>query len=223
MITITDRDRFILHSALFKVPFLPERSLARWWPDNDSGRENMERRLNQLCWERLLVRHRAMAQFADVALFYHWAPLLTVPDFGARAWELAKRWERIESRPVTFYSATARAGKHYGRVIETPLKSPGQLTHDLCLGEMFLKLAHLFPILGSAWVHESVIARARGFGEKVFDAYLVDSRSTPALGLDFAGPSYAASNGARLLELHEESSARGIPYEIWTVTQGDSK
>jgi hypothetical protein len=143
-----------------------------------------------------------------------------VPDFGALAWELAKRWERVEPEPVTFYSATTRAAKHYGRAIENPLKSPAAISHDLGLGQLFLKLAHLSPQLASGWVHESVIARSRGHGEKVFDAYVVDSTSTPALSIDFAGSSYAASNGGRLRELHEDSAARGIPYEIWTITEG---
>jgi hypothetical protein len=225
MITIGDRDRFLILTPLFKVPFLPERSLARWWPDNDAGRENMSRRLNQLCREGLLVRHRAMAHIADVALFYHWTPAMPAPEFGALAWELAKRWEQIEPKPATFYSASTRAAKHYGGVIKNPLKSPAQISHDLCLGDLFVKLAHLSPLLASAWVPESLIANSRGYGEKVFDAYIVDSTSTPALGIDVAGASYAASNGARLRELHEDSAARGrgIPYEIWTVTVGGAK
>lgn len=223
MISITDRDRFILLSALFKIPFLPERSLDPWWPDNDSGRENMERRLNQLCRELLLARHRAVVQLSGVSLFYHWAPEMTVPDFGELAWELQKRWERIEPKPVTFYGATDRAAKLYGRVVGTTLKSQAQLGHALGLGGTFLKLAHHFPLLASAWVPEEVIARSRGFGEKVFDAYIVDSTSTPAVGIDFATPSYAASNGERLRELHEDSALRGIPYEIWTVSVGGAK
>ena len=62
--TITDRDRFLILSPLMKVLFLPEWGLRPWWPHNDSGMENMERRLNQLVWERLLVRHRTVAQVA---------------------------------------------------------------------------------------------------------------------------------------------------------------
>lgn len=220
MITIGERDRFLILTPLFKVPFLPERSLASRWPANAAGRENMNRRLFQLCREGLLARHRAMARVGEVSLFYHWAPGMPVPEFGALAWELAKRWERIEPEPVTFFSASTRAAKHYGGVIEHPLKSPAQISHDLALGHLFLKLAHLSPLLASAWVPEAVIARSRGHGEKVFDAYIVDSTATPALGIDVAGASYAASNGARLRELHEDSAARGIPYEIWTVTDG---
>jgi hypothetical protein len=221
--TITDRDRFLILSPLMKALFLPEQGLAPWWPDNDSGRQNMQRRLNQLVWEQLLVRHRTVAQVGAVSLFYHWAPGMPAPDFGARAWELGKRWERVEPKPVTFYGASDRAAKRYGRVFGSSLKSPAQLTHELGLGSAFLKLAHHFPLLASAWIPEVVIARQSEPGEKVFDAYIVDSRSTPAIAIDFAGPSYAASNGARLRELHECAAEKGLPYEIWTITDGGSQ
>jgi hypothetical protein len=221
--TITDRDRFLILSPLFRVLFLPEQDLAPWWPDNDSGRENMQRRLNQLVWERLLVRHRAVAQVGDVSLFYRFAPEMPSPDFGALAWELAKRWEQVEPKPVTFYGASDLAAKRYGRVLGSSLKSPAQLGHELGVAGVFLKLAHHFPLLASAWIPEEVIARASGIGAKVFDAYLVDSTSTPAIAIDFAGPSYAASGGARLRELHECATERALPYELWTIADGGVK
>src|SRR5262249_18427128 len=108
---ITERDRFLILSLLLRVLFLLERGLALWWPDNDSGRENLERRFHQLVREQLLVRHRAVARVGDVSLFYQWAPGMPAPEFGALAWELAKRWERIEPSRVTFYAASDRAAK----------------------------------------------------------------------------------------------------------------
>src|SRR5258707_792561 len=124
MITIVDRDRFILQTGLHKTPNLYELGLAPFWPDTDAGRENMDRRLGQLCAEGLLARHAAVvAAPAGAALFYHWAPGMPEPDFGALAWELAKRWEAVEPRRVVFYTVTERAARHYGRTIGNPLKS----------------------------------------------------------------------------------------------------
>lgn len=220
MITLTDRDRLIILAVLFKVPFLPERSLAALWPDTNSGRENMTRRLGQLCWEGLLARHRAMAQAAEVSLFYHWSPGMPEPDFGALAWALARRWEALEPEAVTFYSATDRAAKHYGRTIRSPLKSPSAISHDLGLGAVYVHFALHHPQLAGAWVAEDLIAQARHYGEKVVDACIVDSTSTPALAIEMAGASYASSNGERLREIHADCVARGLRYEMWTVPEG---
>lgn len=222
MITLTDRDRLIIQAVLYKVPFLPERSLAALWPDTDTSRENMARRLRQLRDEGLLARHMARAQAAGVSLFYHWSPGMPEPDFGAFAWVLAKRWEAVEPEAVTFYSATDRAAKHYGRAIRSPFKSAGAISHDLGLGAVYVHFAVHHPLLAGAWVAEDLIAGARGYGGKVVDACVVDSTSTPALAVEFAGASYAASNGERLREIHADCAARGLAYEMWTVAEGGS-
>jgi hypothetical protein len=223
MIAITERDRLIILAVLFKVPFLLEWALRLLWPDSDSGRENMARRLWQLRSEGLLARHMAMAPAADVALFYHWAPGMPEPDFGSLAWALAKRWEAVEPRAVTFYSATERAAKHYGRTVASPLKSASAIPHNLGLGQVYLHFALHHPLLAAAWVAEEVVASARGYGEKVVDACVIDSTATPALAIEFAGASYAASNGERLREIHRDCAARDLPYEMWTVSQGEIK
>lgn len=221
MITLTDRDRLIIQAVLFKVPLLPESALAGLWPDSDSGTENMTRRLQQLCEEQLLDRHVAQAQTAArVALFYHSAPGIPVPEFGALAWALAKRWESLEPKSTAFYSATDSAAKHFGRSIRNPLKATSALSHNIGLGQCYLHFAIHHPLLASAWVAEDLIAESRGHGEKVVDACIVDSTATPALAIEFAGASYAASNGERLKEIHADCAARNLPYEVWTVQDG---
>ncbi len=221
MITLTDRDRFIIQTGLHRTPIQYELALAPWWPDNDSGRENMTRRLGQLCAEGLLARHAAVvAAPAEAALFYHWSPGMPDPDFGALAWELARRWAAVEPRRAVFYTVTERAARHYGRTIRTPLKSAAVLAHDLTLSLVFTSYALHRPLLASAWVAEDVIAAARGYGEKVVDACIVDSTGTPALCVEVGGASYSSSNGARLKEIHRDSAARSLPYEMWTVFNG---
>lgn len=221
MITVVPRDRFILHGLLHQVPSISETAFGALWPDTDAGRENMTRRLGQLTAEGLLSRHTAVVAVPEeVALFYHWTPGMPEPDFGARAWELATRWAAVEPRRVVFYTAGDRAARHYGRTIRSPLKSAGALAHNLALGMVFMDYAIRRPLLVSGWVCEEVIAASRGFGEKVVDACIVDSAGTPALAVELAGASYAASNGARLKDLHRDTAARLMPYEMWTVSDG---
>jgi hypothetical protein len=224
MIDIRERDRFVILAPLERVPALPEPALGLLWPDSESGRENMKRRLWQLTEERLLVRHAALAAVPDeVVLFYHWLPGMPEPDFGALAWELEKRWTAIEPRRVVFYTAGERAARHYGRTIRSPLKSAGALSHNLVLGMVFMDYALRRPTLVKGWVCEEVIAESRGHGEKVVDACVVDSTGTPALCVEVAGRSYAASNGARLRDIHRDCAERALPYEMWTVPEGGKK
>jgi hypothetical protein len=221
MINLTPRDRLITLALLFNVPVLSDLCLALLWPDSDSGRENMTRRLWQLCEERLLRRHVALAQVAaDVTVFYNWAPDMPDPVFGSLAWKLSKSWKALEPRSIAFYTASDSAAKHFGRSIRNPLKSASSLSHNIGLGQVFLKFAIYHPLLASAWVAEEIIAETRGHGEKVVDSCIVDSTATPALAIEFAGASYAASNGERLKEIHLDCKARKLPYEVWTVFDG---
>lgn len=221
MITLTDRDRAIVLALLFRVPVLAHFALARRWPDTDAGRDNMARRLWQLCDCGLLARYTLPVPAADsVGVFYSWAPGGPDPDFGPLAWELSRRWAAVESRQVEFYTATATAARRYGQTVRNPLRSPSAVVHNIGLGMVYQHFAEFEPQLAEAWVAEEVIADARGHGEKVVDACIVDSTATPALAVEFAGSSYAASNGERLREIHRDCALRGLPYEMWTVTEG---
>ena len=223
MKTVTPRDSLVLYALLMCVPILGRRALRTLWPDGLSGEENMDRRLHQLCEAGLLVRHTGYAQEADaVELFYFRAPGTPPPNFGALAWELAQRWERVPPGKVVFYTAGEKAARHYGRTVTNPLKSASALSHNINLGAVYLRLAALHPDLARCWVSEEVIAAARGHGEKVIDAALVESTGTPALGIELAGASYSASNGERLREIDADCLARGLPYEVWTVA-GDQR
>ena len=226
MIRLTPRCVTVIRAPLHYTPAIAAETFAALWPDTDSGRDNMERRLWQLCDEGLLARHVAVAKLArEVSLFYHWLPGMPDPDFGPRAWELAKRWDALEPRRVVFYTAGERAARHFGCSIRNPLKSASALSHNLGWGQVVLHYIVHHPLLARALVAEDVIAESRGYGEKVVDACIVDSTSTPALALEFAGQSYAASNGQRLREIHRDCAARGagLPYEVWTVAPGEKR
>ncbi len=222
--SVTERDRAILLAVLHKVPVLSEAALSCWWQDTDASRDNMGRRLWQLREAGLLARYALPVQAAPrVELFYHWAPGMRDPEFGTRAWQLATRWDAIETRQTVFYTATATAARRYGRTIQNPLRSTSAIAHNIGLGQVYAHFAFHHPQLAAAWVAEDVVAESRGYGEKVVDAAVVNSSSTPALAIEFAGASYAASNGERLRDIHHDCSERGLPYEMWTVPGGTAK
>lgn len=218
---LTQRDWLIIFALLMCVPCLGRKALLTLWPDSLTGEENMDRRLHQLCEAGLLVRHTCYAQEADaVELFYFRTPDMPPPDFGALAWELSRRWERVPPGKVVFYTAGEKAARHYGRTVTNPLKSSSAIVHNIHLGAVYLRVAALHPELARCWVSEEVIAATRGHGEKVIDSAVIDSTGTPALGIEMAGASYAASNGERLREIDADCLARGLPYEVWTVAEG---
>ena len=216
-------DRSVIHALLFAVPLLWEMSVVRFGSNSKSGCKNMIRRMAQLCDEGLIKRHTACAQVAaEVELFYFWAPQMRAPDFGARGWALSRLWEKLEPRPIAFYCATDLAARHFGCWIRNPLKITA-LSHNIGLGQLYTYHKEHYPLLIRGWVSEEVIADARGYGEKVVDACIVDSTSTPALALEFAGASYGASNGQRLKEIHLDCARRNLPYEIWTIAEGETR
>lgn len=184
----------------------------------------MARRLWQLCDAGLLARYTLPVQAADaVGVFYRWAPGRPDPHFGPLAWELSRRWAAVEPRRVEFYTATATAARRYGQTVRNPLRSASAVAHNIGLGQVYAHFAEFLPDLAAAWVAEEVVAEVRGYGEKVVDACLVDSTATPAIAIEFAGSSYAASNGERLREVHRDCALRGLPYEMWTVTEGGKR
>jgi DNA-binding Lrp family transcriptional regulator len=220
-LSLTERDRTILLALLHKVPVLSVSALSELWPDTDSGRDNLARRVWQLEDAGLVRRYSLSVQSAPtVSLFYDWSPGKPEPDLGAAAWALSKRWAALEPRRVAFVTATATAATRYGVTIRNPLRSTSAVAHNVGLGMVYMHYLMHEPLLASAWVAEEVIAAARGHGEKVVDACIVDSTSTPALAVEFAGASYAASNGERLRDIHHDCSERGLPYEMWTVPEG---
>lgn len=223
-LSITERDRTILRALLHKVPLLSLSSLSELWPDTDSGRDNMARRVWQLQDAGLLEQHSLPVQSApSVSPFYSWAPGMAELDLGAAAWALSKRWAALEPRRVPFVVATPRAAARFGHTVRNPLRSTSAIAHNLGLGQVYMHYLVHEPLLASAWVAEEMIAAARGHGEKVVDACIVDSTSTPALAVEFAGASYAASNGERLRDIHRDCAGRGLPYEMWTVSEGGAK
>lgn len=210
-------DLFVILTLLFKVPLWPDGTDAA---NSIPGHDIKKCSLLRLCDEGLLSKHTAHAQLAsDVACFYAWIPGKPTPAIGAFAWKLSKFWERLEPTNVTFFTATDRAARHFGRTVTNPLKSITALSHNLNFAQCFFRFAAKWPLLVDGWVCEELVASGRGYGEKVVDACIVDSTSTPALAIEFAGPSYANSNGKRLGEIHADCAARRIPYEIWTISE----
>ena len=212
---LTERAEFALDAGLHRVSVLPEPAFPPSWAAC----------FEELCEAGLLNRHVAQVQMASgVRVLCCATPESPQLDFGALAWELAKAWEKLEPRRVVFYTASDAAAKHFGRSIKNPLKAVSAIAHEIGMVQVYRFYTSLAPLFAKTWVAEDVIASVRSFREKVVDCYLIDSRAIPALAIDFAGCSYAASNGARLKEIDAACRARKIPYELWApISEGGSR
>ena len=107
------------------------------------------------------------------------------------------------------YTASRRSANHYGG-FGGPLKDRFHATHDVHVGELYLRLLRRSSEQAEAWLSEEFLKRPGQVGF-VPDAMLRDVGGRDVLAIEFAGV-YPPS---RLQQIHEDCSRRALPYEIW--------
>jgi hypothetical protein len=210
--TLTERDERLIRALLGKIRLVSLGQLARsWWPESVSGRTNAQRRVQDLLAQKLLVRERVFARplIGLEAPVFRWKPGEPGPDYGQLSYKLQSRWT-AEPRRTTVYLASRRAANIFGGKVPGRIKNPSQVTHDLHLSELYLKILKEEPKLAQAWSGEDVIAPTR-VRQKLPDAILFDAKGQPRLVMEFGG-AYPAD---RVQAFHEDCRARALPYEIW--------
>ena len=140
---------------------------------------------------------------------FRWKPGKDAPLFGELSWTLQKRWTE-PAREVTVYLATRRAAAIFGGRADGKIKNPSQVTHDIHLRALYLKLVREAPTLAAGWIGEDILAPTREH-QKLPDAILHDGEGRPRLVIEFGG-SYPTE---RVRDFHEDCAARGLPYELW--------
>jgi len=215
--TLTERDDALIRALLGKIRIVSFDQVARaWWPESESGRTNAKRRLHELIEEKLLVRERAFARpmLTLSEPIFLWKPGKTGPDYEKLSYQLQSRWTSqsgsTEPRAVTVYFASHRAAHVLGGHAVGRIKNPSQVTHDLHLSELYLKILREDPNLAKAWAGEEVIAPTR-VHQKLPDAILLDSKGLPRLVMEFGG----AYPPDRVKAFHEDCEMRGLPYDMW--------
>ena len=114
--------------------------------------------------------------------------------------------------PTSVYFATPQLARRYGGRRRGHIPRAFQVSHDLGVTEMFLSIRRRQPKRIPFWIDEDRLAPFRR-GEKLPDAILADSPGAlPRLVLEFGSGNYGKE---RLLALHEDCEARGLPYELW--------
>ena len=154
--------------------------------------------------ERLLARPLLAL---DAPLFV-WAPGQPPPDCGRLSYRAQARWD-VPARPTLVWYAGPVAAARLGGWARGAVKNYCQVTHDLHVSELYLKLLRSDHPRAATWVGEDALPPGI-LGPCVPDAVLM-RRRTPARAIEFGG----AYPPERFEKFHEHCSLNQMPYEIW--------
>lgn len=207
---ITHRDRGLLQALLQKVRLLSQRQVADdFW---DGALPNAKRRLKRLAEcdlvSRLTVHARTVPNLESPLA--SWRPGDSEPNFGQLAYRCQSRWRKRAVRPCTVWIATDKAAQLYGISCRGELKQPLQATHDLGVAAVWLRLRQVAPEWAGAWRSEDLLAHTR-VGEKLPDAFIVDSQEQVAWVIEFGG----GYDAGRVQAFHQDCFTRNLPYQLW--------
>lgn len=133
-----------------------------------------------------------------------WWPGAPAPHAERIAWQLSSRWTG-QPRRVLIATATEKACQELGGSLGGRLLRRTEVTHDLHVTALYLKLCREQPNQAELWRHEDASGSARQPGDLVPDAMV------GATALEFGG----CYRAAKLRRIHRGHAAAGRPYEIW--------
>lgn len=138
-----------------------------------------------------------------------WLPGDELPDFGAVAYRLRRRWrEAVE--PTEIVVATREAKRRLGGFCGGRWPRQSEISHDVSLSEVYLWYRTFKPEEAECWVPEAQIYAERwGMGERLPDALIRGRDGGIERVVEFGG-SYRKQ---KLQAFHREMCE--IPYEIW--------
>lgn len=128
--------------------------------------------------------------------------------FEDRWWTLSVRF-RSDDRHSPVYTATRKTGNFFGGA-GGPYRHRQQLTQDLHVGTLHVRLVQTDPVTASRWLSEDLLAPERR-GEKLPDAVIRDEQGRDRLVIEFAG-AYGANHVDRV---HQDCVKRSLPYKLW--------
>jgi hypothetical protein len=207
---ITCRDGDLLQALVQKVRLLSQRQIADdFW---DGALPNAKRRLKRLAAGELLTRMTVHARSVPnlESPLASWRPGDSEPDFHQLAYRCQSRWRKRPVRPCTVWIATEKAAQLYGGPRRGELKNPLQATHDLGVAAIWLRLRQVAPEWAAAWRGEDLLAHTRA-GEKLPDAFIVDSQHDVAWVIEFGG----GYDSDRVKAFHGDCHQRHLPYQLW--------
>ena len=206
----TDRDMAILKTLATKVRFLSLAQVATWW-DGTSAVASARRRLIQLgdagFVELTRVRGDPMLELS--APVCTWSPGERDPDFRAVSRTLRDRWPEAQPSHYTVYLATQATNNRLGGPERRKPTFSDQISHDLHVSEIYIRLLRADPGAAAAWLGEDVLGKA-GYKLKDPDA-IIRREDGSELAIEFGG----RYDPERVQDLHVDCAKRGRPYELW--------
>lgn len=210
---LTNRDEDLLQSLAERFRLVTPELVSRLWTTSPSY---ACRRLGRLVDASLLTRASVITHplLELVSPVVTWNPGQAAPDFSAVSYRLKSRWTS-SVRPTTVYFATRRLVQLLGGAGGT-LDYPLQVTHDLHVAALYIRLRAQSPERAHMWQGEDRLRQGRKKGRgKVCDAALVEvrpsGRECMVQAIEFGG-SYAAE---RIRAFHRVMENRRLPYELW--------
>lgn len=154
-----------------------------------------------------MVSVRTVIVQPDLSLaapLFCWEPGAAVPKFDRLAWQLASRWQ---GKPHKAFIAHATAETCYAVGSSFVGRAPRrtEVSHDLHVTAIYLKLVREDPKRARQWIHEDAINAPREFGQLIPDA------TVGVTAIEFGGR-YRAD---KLRAIHRGHAIAGRPYEIW--------
>lgn len=208
---LTTRDEGILDTLTQRVRVLSIGQIVRtWWPEQRRGEESAASRLQALADAGFIMRivewaHPELSLDAPALI---WRPGEEVPNLGQVSYRLRSRWTGAP-RATTAFIATRLAGSTFGGNGGRRPR-PSEMTHDLHLAAVFLRLLSKQPRTAQSWISEAAqYAKGAGRHERLPDALVRDRNGTTVI--EFGG----AYSKRKLMEFHEFCVERSLSYELW--------
>jgi hypothetical protein len=207
---LTRRDYEIVDGLGLRVRVFSQRQIADHWFGGEVV--NARRRLKRLSaaglTKRLTVYARPLPPLVEPQAI--WRPGENAPDLGPVAYALHERWRLHPPRQCAVWIATERAAQLLGGMRRGELARPIQVSHDLGLAAVWLRLREVAPQLAASWQSEDSLAHTR-VGQKLPDAFIFDANEQVTWVIEFGG----AYDRDRLQAFHADCLSRRIPYQIW--------
>ena len=135
---------------------------------------------------------------------FSWEPGTAPPTFDRLAWQLASRWRGKPHRMLIAY-ATAETCYAVGSSFAGRAPRRTEVSHDLHVTAIYLKLVRENPERARLWIHEDAIRAPSEVGQLIPDAMVGDT------AIEFGGR-YRAE---KLRAIHRGHAIAGRSYELW--------
>lgn len=207
------RDHRVIDALTRRVRVLTIEQLTRtWWGSGVGALASAKRRVSKLEAGGYLERSEAMVHpelelSEPLAVWELGGP---VPPLAQVAASLERRWPLPPIRTslvIATKQAAARFGGHGGRH-----PRPNELSHDVCMGALFVNRFAADEKAVEAWVSEAEL-KARGWGKRggILPDAMLEPEGGPATVLEICGR-YSLK---RLEHFHQECHQAWLRYELW--------